>query len=192
MKQYIIMGPPASGKGTLSKQLAEKYGLEHISTGDILRKERAAGTKIGKMADALINVGKYVPDDIIITMVKEHIINSDNTEGFIYDGFPRTQEQAKQLHAFLLHRRTPITKVIHLDTPKQVTVERIRKRRVEEDREDDNESVIETRFDQYKSLTEPVLEFFNNKGMVSTLDGSKDKDIVMNEAVGVLDKISEE
>lgn len=192
MKHYIIMGPPASGKGTLSKQLAEKYGLEHISTGDILRKERDAGTKIGKMADALISVGKYVPDDIIITMVKEHIINSDNTQGFIYDGFPRTQEQAKQLHAFLLHRRTPITKVIHLDTPKQVTVERIRKRRIEEGREDDNESVIETRFDQYQSLTEPVLEFFNNKGMVSTLDGSKDKDIVMNEAVGVLDKINEE
>jgi adenylate kinase len=188
MKHYIIMGPPASGKGTLSKQLAEKYGLDHISTGEILRKERDAGTKIGKMADALINAGKYVPDDIIIAMVKEHIISSSNKEGFIYDGFPRTQDQAKQLHAFLLHRRTPITSIIHLDTPKQVTVERIRKRRLEENRQDDDESVIETRFEQYQKLTEPVLEFFSKKDMVNTIDGSKDKGEVLKDVLTLFEK----
>ncbi len=181
MKNYVLMGMPASGKGTLSKQLSELYGVELISTGDLLRKEQAEGTKIGKMADALINVGKFMPDNIVITMVRDSVIRSSNDQGFVFDGFPRTQDQAKQLHAFLLQNKTPIDKVIYIDVSERVAMDRIKKRAEAENRPDDDPQVVLQRMEEYRKNTEPVLGFFEKKGLLLRVDGNQPKEAVLKQ-----------
>ena len=166
MNNLIIMGMPAAGKGTTCKRLSNDQGYEHISTGDMLRHEQAIGSKIGKLADKLIATGGYMPDDIIISMVKERIINSKNTIGFLFDGFPRTNEQAKQLHAFLVQRKMPISKVIFLDVNENEAVERINERARKQGRPDDAPEVIKQRLKEYREKTAPLVSFFEKRGLL--------------------------
>jgi adenylate kinase len=186
MKNIIIMGLPCAGKGTACKKIAEQLGFEHISTGDLIRKEQEIGSAIGKLADKKINVGSYMPDSIVTKMVKEKIIGSANSVGFLYDGFPRTKEQAKQLNALLLQRQSRIDHVIFVDVDEATAVERMKARAVSQNRPDDNESVFKSRIHEYNTQTMPIIKFFEDKGLLVKINGSQEKEAVVNDIIKII------
>lgn len=171
MKNIIIFGPPGTGKGTMSLKLSKEFGLRHISTGDIIRRNQEDKTKIGMLADKIVNGGGLLPDDIVNEMIKQELIDDTKSIGFIFDGFPRTSGQAKMLDQFLNKRGTPITKVIHLDSQKHIVMERIMARGLDGGRKDDNLESFKVRWEAYKKETIPALEYFKGRGMVSVVSG---------------------
>ena len=160
MKNIILIGPPGAGKGTQAKMITENLGLIHISTGDLIREEQKNDTKIGKLATQLIDKGHFLPDEIVIQMVKQKVIDNPTAPGFIFDGFPRTVDQAKILDEFLNLRKTPINKVISLEVDVEEIKKRITERASTENRPDDSPEVIQTRIDTYNKKTLPVLNYF--------------------------------
>lgn len=186
MKNIIIFGPPGTGKGTMSKKLSEEFGLRHISTGDIIRKNQEEKTKIGLLADRIVNGGGLLPDDVVNEMIKQEIIDDKKSSGFIFDGFPRTTGQAKMLDQFLNKRGTPVTAVIHLDIPKWVAQNRIIDRGKTSLRKDDTIEAFPTRWNAYTSDTVPAIEYFSGRGYVSIVDSEKSIDEVYNEVKSII------
>ena len=173
MKNVILFGPPGSGKGTQSKKLLEEHDYEYIATGDIIREEIEKGTKFGLYAQRLIDVGNYVPDNLITEVVKNKIIVSNKAK-FLFDGFPRTVQQAKFLDQFMFERKNPIEVVVYFDVPRNVLEERILSRGEKEGRADDNSTAFQTRIDIYKKNTEGVLNYFKQRGKVAVVDGNNE------------------
>ena len=124
MKNIIFLAPPAAGKGTLSEMLVEKYGYGHISTGDLLREEVKAGTELGKEAEDLMKAGKYVPDELIIKLIKNRITKPDCENGYILDGFPRTKVQAEKYDELLKGLGKDLGIVIYIDIDKEMAIKR--------------------------------------------------------------------
>ena len=186
------MGPPGAGKGTQSKLLANKLGLIHISTGDLIREEQVKDTKIGKLATQLADNGNYLPDNIVSTMVKQKVIDNPNSPGFIFDGFPRTVDQAKALDDFLLSRKTPINKIIMLEISDDVIKQRILERAKTENRADDREEVIQTRINNYKNKTSLVANYYKNSHLfgnnrpIINLEANKSKEEVLTDLESVI------
>lgn len=192
MKKIILMfGPPCSGKGTQSKIIAEKYNLKHLSTGDILREEQAKGTHIGNIAKGLIDQGQFVPDKIVIEMIKQAIINNDGYDGYIFDGFPRTAEQAKFIDQFLFIRQTPITHVFILNVPVDVVSTRMLERAKIEGRADDNLQTIPGRIQRYQNETSTAIQYFSSKKNVIEINANKTKEEVTGVICAELEKASE-
>ena len=191
MKNIIIFGPPGTGKGTMSTKLAADYNLRHISTGDIIRKNQEEGTKIGVLADKIVNAGGLLPDDIVNEMVKQEIINDTTSKGFIFDGFPRNSAQAKILDQFMNYRKTPITKVIYLDSPKHVVLQRILDRGEVSGRKDDNAEVFKTRWSAYQTQTLPALRYFQGRGVVVDVDGVEEIDVVYDRIKSIMDGLGQ-
>jgi adenylate kinase len=162
MKNVILMGPPGAGKGTQAKMISEKLGLIHLSTGDLIREEKEKGSKIGKLAEKLSDHGHYLPDEIVFGMVKQKVIDNPKCNGFIFDGFPRTVDQAKSLDNFLNERKTPITDVVYLEIADETVIERLTERAQIENREDDKPEVLQTRLNTFKLKTNPVINYYNN------------------------------
>ena len=192
MKNIILIGPPGAGKGTQAKLVSEKLGLIHISTGDLIREEQANDTKIGKLANQLIDKGNFLPDNIVITMVKQKIINNPKAAGFIFDGFPRTVDQAKSLDEFLNIRKTPINKIVLLNISDDVIKNRITERASKENRADDTPEVVQNRINVYNKQTVPVLSYYKtsslfaaNRGIVN-IEANKSKEEVLSEIENVL------
>lgn len=184
MKNIILIGPPGAGKGTQSKLISENLGLIHISTGDLIREEQAKDTKIGKLATQLSDKGNFLPDNIVIEMVKQKIIDNPNSNGFIFDGFPRTVDQAKLLDEFLNYRKTPITKVALLDISDDLIKKRISERATKENRADDSPEVLQNRINIYNKQTTPVINYYKdgyifaaNRSVIK-VDASKSKEEV--------------
>jgi adenylate kinase len=173
MKNIILIGPPGCGKGTQSKLLSQRLGFEHISTGDLIREEQKNGTAIGKLATKLIDNGNFLPDDIVTSLVKQRIIDSKNDAGFIFDGFPRTINQAKSLDEFLFNRHIPLSAVINIVVSDPVITERILKRAAIENRADDKLELIPTRLHNYKNKTALVLGYFQNRRNIVEVNGDK-------------------
>lgn len=192
MKNIILIGPPGAGKGTQAKMIAENLGLIHISTGDLIREEQKNDTKIGKLATQMIDKGHYLPDAAVIQMVKQKIIDNPKAEGFIFDGFPRTVDQAKALDDFMNHRKTPINKIIQLDVPNDVIIKRITERSTIENRPDDAPEVIATRIDTYNKQTVPVINYFKEGYLfaggrgVEKIDGTKAKEEILTDITTIL------
>lgn len=187
MKNIILIGPPGAGKGTQAKLISSKLGLIHISTGDLIREEQMKDTKIGKLATQLIDNGNFLPDNVVITMVKQKIIDNSNAAGFIFDGFPRTVDQAKSLDEFLNARKTPINKIILMDLDDTIVKKRIMERSRNENRADDKPEVIQTRINNYKKQTIPVISYYKNgylfaanRGVVN-IEASKSKEEILAE-----------
>lgn len=192
MKNIILIGPPGAGKGTQAKLISEKLGLIHISTGDLIREEQAKETKIGKLANQFADKGTFLPDNIVIEMVKQKIIDNSGANGFIFDGFPRTVDQAKLLDEFLNYRKTPINKIILLDISDDIIKSRIAERASKDNRADDKPEVVQTRIDIYKSQTLPVIGYYKNgyifaanRGIVS-IEASKPKEEVFVELESII------
>jgi len=190
MKNIIIFGPPGTGKGTMSKKLSEEFGFRHISTGDIIRKNQEDQTKIGLLADKIVNSGGLLPDDIVNEMIKQEIINDKNSAGFIFDGFPRTSTQARMLDQLLNYKKTPVTKVIYLDTPKQVVLQRIIKRGETSGRVDDNKDAFKKRWGEYQTQTVPAIGYFEGRGVVVKVDGEQTIEDVYSEIKNIINGLS--
>jgi len=201
-KNIILMGPPGAGKGTLAKQLIA-LGYVHISTGDMFREAIKAGTELGKLADSYIKRGDLVPDEVTIGLVKERLSKDDCANGFLLDGFPRTLPQAEALEKLTKEINRPIETVINLDCDNKELVRRISGRRVCKNcgapyhidtmkpkvegvcdvcggplyqRNDDNEDALKVRLNHYVNETKPLLDFYQERGLLTNFDslvGSK-------------------
>ena len=172
MINILMFGPPGSGKGTQSVTLAEKYNLLHLSTGDMLRAELAAGTPLGKKMEAIMAAGELVPDDVVIAMIAGKIDSTTGKAGFIFDGFPRTVEQAEALQKMLAERGMKINLMLVLEVNDAELMDRMKKRALVSGRADDaDENIINNRIAVYRAKTEPVIEFGRKTGISKIVDG---------------------
>jgi len=172
MINVLMFGPPGSGKGTQSVTLAEKYNLLHLSTGDMLRAELAAGTELGKKMSAIMAAGELVPDEVVIAMIAQKIDATRGKAGFIFDGFPRTVEQAEALEKMLEERGMKIDLMLVLDVNDVELMDRMKKRALVSGRADDaDEAVINNRIEVYRAKTEPVIEYGHRSGVSRMVDG---------------------
>ena len=172
MKNIVIFGAPGSGKGTQSDLLIEKYGLGHISTGDVLRNEIKNGTELGKTAQSYIEKGALIPDELMISILA-NVYDSFGKDhaGVIFDGFPRTIPQAEALKKMLDERGHKVAAMIELDVPEEELMTRLIKRGKESGRADDNEETIKKRLVVYHSQTMPLVEWYKKEGLHHHIDG---------------------
>lgn len=168
----ILFGPPGVGKGTQAQLLASAYNLHHISTGDMLRAAIAGGTELGKVAKGHVESGSLVPDDVIIGLVKEVLLEQmEHERGFLLDGFPRTVEQAKALEILFEEVKIDDVRIISLDAPEEELVKRMVKRGQELGRADDTEETIRHRLNVYQQQTAPVKGHYSETRHVMSVDG---------------------
>lgn len=204
--KLIFLGPPGAGKGTQAQRIAARYGIAHISTGDMLRAERRAKTPLGLAAQGYIDKGELVPDSVIIDMVRDRLQQPDCVKGFLLDGFPRTVQQADSLAGI-----TAVDAVIDLEVPFAALVDRISGRRVCPDcggafhtsihqagacpqcggllyqREDDKQETVKNRLLVYQQQTEPLIAYYQQKGLLREVDGSRPMDEVFAAIVAALE-----
>jgi adenylate kinase len=200
----VIFGPPGAGKGTQSEEIKKRYGVFHLSTGDMLREAIKNGTETGKLAQQYTNSGKLVPDEVVIKIVDEKIAGIPADQGFLFDGFPRTLDQAKALDGLLSSNGRAVSAVVYLNVPDEEVIKRLTGRRMcpacnsiyhitgmppkKEgvcdkcgaeliQRKDDNETVIRQRLEAYHAQTQPLYEYYNDKGLIKEvgLSGSADE-----------------
>jgi adenylate kinase len=172
MVNFLIFGPPGSGKGTQSVKLAEKFNLLHLSTGDMLRAEIAAGTELGKKMSLIMSKGELVPDAVVIEMIAFKIDNSKGTAGFLFDGFPRTVAQTVSLEKMLNDRGMKIDQMLVLEVDHDELVKRLIARAELSGRPDDKDpAVIENRIDVYKEKTEPIIKYCDERGIYQPVNG---------------------
>jgi len=176
--ELIFMGPPGVGKGTQAKRLAEKNGWVQLSTGDLFRDHLKRSSPLGELAQRYMDRGEYVPDDVTIDMVREFIDALPKRTRVMFDGFPRTVEQAEALEALLAERGRSIGRVLLIDVPRDELVRRILNRSRSEGRADDTPAVIARRFDVYSEQTQPVVDRYEALGRVRRVDGLGDVDTV--------------
>ncbi len=209
--RLLVFGRQGAGKGTQATRLAEHYGIVHISTGDMLRAAVKDGTELGKQAKAVMDAGQLVSDEIMLGIISERLAEPDAAPGWLLDGFPRTEEQAKGLVELV--GEGGIDLAINLDVPEYVVVQRISSRRVCSNcgriysvdappstpgvcdacggavvqRDDDTEEAVLKRLAIYNEQTEPLLEWFDDRGLLATVDGVGDPDAITAELVRVID-----
>ena len=165
MRYFILFGPPGAGKGTHAGAIAQKYNFKHISTGELLRAEIAAGTELGQHAQKLIAAGSLVPDEVVEGMIENAFNTIKGFNGFLLDGFPRTLRQAEDLDKILAKRSEKVDAVISIMIPDEVVHERIRHRAAIEGRADDaSEETINNRIKTYHAQTEPLIEYYKKAG----------------------------
>ena len=190
MKNIVIFGAPGSGKGTQSDKMIEKFGFEHISTGDVLRGEIKKGSELGKTAQEYINQGQLVPDQLIVDMLaKVYDEFGRDHKGVIFDGFPRTIPQAEALKAMLSERGDKVAAMIELDVPEDELMKRLLLRGQQSGRSDDNEETIRKRLDVYHSQTAPLIDWYEREGIRHHIDGLGELDRIFGDICRVIDKI---
>jgi adenylate kinase len=171
----VLFGPPGAGKGTQAARLVAKFGLVHLSTGDMLRAAVAAGTELGRRAKEIMERGDLVPDEIVVGIVAERIAQPDCAKGFVLDGFPRTIAQAEALERLLAAQGRKLDAVIELAVDEEALVRRIENRIAETGgaRSDDNVETLKRRLAVYREQTAPVLEWYRTRGLLRTVDGMR-------------------
>ncbi|MCX8204202.1 MAG: adenylate kinase [Candidatus Nezhaarchaeota archaeon] len=213
--RLIILGPPGAGKGTQAKLLSERLGIPHIATGDMLREAVEAKTELGKLAKQYMDKGELVPDWLVIKLIEERLQRADCHRGFILDGFPRTIRQAEALEDYLRKAEAKIDAAINLEVGEEEVVKRISLRRTcrscgavyhlafnppKRDelcdkcgaslyqREDDKEETVRRRLKVYRQQTEPLLEFYRQRGLLVSINGEKDIEHVLNEILRYIER----
>lgn len=172
MFNLILFGPPGSGKGTQSEKIVDRFGLIHLSTGNLLRQEIHDRTPLGLEAKNFMDKGQLVPDEVVIGMIDTCLTKHPEAKGFLFDGFPRTNAQAKALDGLLSLKKTSISKVLALEVTEDELVKRLLKRGETSGRTDDtNEEVIRKRFNVYKDETEPVADYYQQQGKFESIPG---------------------
>ncbi|MDO4772388.1 MAG: adenylate kinase [Bacillota bacterium] len=212
--RIVLLGAPGAGKGTQAARINKKFGVAHISTGDILRANVKDETPLGLEAKGYMDRGELVPDELVIKLVEDRLGKDDLKSGFMLDGFPRTVEQAERLDAILDNLAYKIDAVINIDVDKGLLVDRISGRRVCKDckegyhiqnqkpkqdgvcdvcggeliqRKDDTKETVENRIQVYESQTAPLIDYYGKKGIRKDIDGSKEFDEVFQQIVAVLE-----
>ena len=215
IKNIILMGPPAAGKGTLAKQLVEKYGFVHISTGDMFREAIKAQSELGILADSYISKGHLVPDEVTIALVKERLSKNDINKGFLLDGFPRTLPQAEALEEIAKETSHPIETVINLVCDESALIARVSGRRVCKvcgapyhietqkskvegvcdycggplyQRNDDNADALKVRLAHYVKDTKPLLDYYENRNVLVNFNSLVDRNVLLDEISQFLEK----
>jgi adenylate kinase len=208
----ILLGAPGAGKGTQAERISARFGLPHISTGDMLRAAVAQGTEMGLAAKEFMDAGALVPDDVVIGVVRDRLAESDAVEGFLLDGFPRTIEQAESLDAMLTEAGRSVTEVLLLVVPETELVDRLAGRRLCKScgkgyhvrfdpprqegvcdacdgelyqRDDDNETTVRNRLVVYRRQTEPLVDYYERRGVLKRIVGSG---MTPNEVFGSIEK----
>lgn len=181
MFNLILFGPPGSGKGTQSERLIAKYGLKHLSTGDILRGEIANQTPLGMEARQIMDRGELVPDEVVIGMISSALDNNPKANGFLFDGFPRTEAQSEALDKLLHLRKSEINVVLALEVSEEELVKRLLNRGKTSGRSDDvNENVVRARIAEYHKKTSAVAEYYSKFGKVVSIKGEGTVDDIFN------------
>ena len=213
MLRTILLGPPGAGKGTQAVKIVEKYGIPHISTGDIFRENIKNGTELGKKAQAYMNRGELVPDDLVIEIATDRLAKDDCKNGFLLDGFPRTVYQAEKLDEFLAAQGGKIDKVLDIAVGKDELITRLTGRRVCKacgasfhvvnippkkegvcdycggeliQRADDNLETVTNRIDVYEAQTKPLIDYYEKAGNIAHIDGTTGLDNVFADIVKAL------
>ncbi len=172
MKYYILFGPPGAGKGTQAGAMVERYNLCHLSTGELLRSEIAAGTPLGLQAKSLIEAGNLVPDKVVEGMIESRFASTKGVDGFLLDGFPRTIAQAEALDAMLAKTSESVTACVSIMIPDAMIHERIAKRALIEGRADDaKDDVVQNRINTYHAKTEPLIQYYKDCRKYREIDG---------------------
>jgi len=190
MKNIVIFGAPGSGKGTQSDKLIEKYGLKHISTGDVLRAEIKKGTELGQTAQRFIDNGQLIPDELMISILAQ-VYDAFGREhkGVIFDGFPRTIPQAEALKQMLSERGDRVAAMLELDVPEDELMKRLLLRGQQSGRADDNEETIKKRLVVYHSQTQPLIEWYKQEGLHYHINGLGELDRIFADICQVVDKL---
>lgn len=212
--KIVLLGPPGAGKGTQAKSISNRYSIPHISTGDIFRKNISENTPLGVEAKSYTDNGQLVPDEVTINMVKERLKEDDCKNGYLLDGFPRTVSQAEALESFLNERNESLNTALLIDVPTDFILERMTGRRVcpscgasyhikfnpavdgkcglcgteVVQRKDDTEETVKERLDVYKEQTQPLIDFYKEKELLSVVDGTKAINEVFENICDVLGK----
>ena len=213
--KIIMLGAPGAGKGTQAKMLSERYGIPHISTGDIFRMNIKNNTELGQKAKGYMDAGQLVPDELVVDLVVDRIKAKDCMKGFILDGFPRTIPQAEALDYALNNQNEKIDYAINVDVPDENIIKRMSGRRACVGcgatyhlvynptktegvcdvcgeklilRDDDKPETVQKRLDVYHEQTQPLIDYYNKKEVILTVDGTHDIDVVYDEITKVLDK----
>lgn len=176
--RIVLLGPPGSGKGTQAGLLKERLGLPHISTGVLLREAVSAGTELGRQAQAFMDRGELVPDDLMLSLIEERLGADDVGGGFILDGYPRNLSQAEALDEVLARIGQPAEIALAITVDEEQIITRLAKRAQEEGRSDDTEDVIRNRLKVYAEHTAPVNEYYRRQGKLTEIDGMADIDTV--------------
>ncbi|OIK14399.1 adenylate kinase [Bacillus sp. MUM 116] len=211
----VLMGLPGAGKGTQAEKIVEKYGIPHISTGDMFRAAMKEGTELGLKAKSFMDKGELVPDEVTIGIVRERLSKEDCQKGFLLDGFPRTVPQAEALETLLVELSRSIDYVINIDVDKNILMERLTGRRICKDcgatyhlvfnppahegkcdrcggelyqRADDNAETVQNRLDVNIKQSQPLLDFYETKGYLRTINGQQDINIVFADIERLLGK----
>jgi len=215
--RLVLLGPPGAGKGTQASAIVKKYNIPHISTGDIFRANIKAGTELGKKAKEYMDKGLLVPDDLVVSIVKERLAENDCKEGFLLDGFPRTVNQGEALDIELEQMELKLDKVVNIDVEREVLIERAIGRRICKScgatyhikfnpptvrsvcdkcggelykRSDDSVETVHQRLEVYRKQTEPLIAYYQKQGILYTVDGSRDIDQVFAEITSYLDQLA--
>ncbi len=190
MLNIVLFGPPGAGKGTQSKKIIEKYHLIHLSTGELLREHMSNGTELGKVAHTYIDQGNLVPDDLVIKMVDVEIDSHPETNGFIFDGFPRTVKQAEALDELLEKKGEKIALMIALDVDEEELKNRLKLRAQISGRTDDqDEERINNRIAVYKKETLPVAEYYEKQSKLKRIKGVGEIDEIFNDICKAIDQV---
>jgi len=211
--KIILLGPPGAGKGTQAKSISQAYSIPHISTGDIFRKNISEKTPLGVEAKGYMDKGQLVPDELTINLVTDRLTHEDCKNGFLLDGFPRTVKQAEALDAFLNENKMAIDAALLIDVPSTLILERMTGRRVCPEcgasyhiknippkvegicdlcgasliqRKDDNLETVKERLDVYERQTQPLVDYYKEKGKLMSADGTKDIDVVFSDIRNML------
>lgn len=213
--RLVLLGPPGVGKGTQAAAIVEKYNIPHISTGDIFRANIKEGTELGKEAKEYMDKGLLVPDQLVVSIVKDRLSKPDCENGFLLDGFPRTEKQAEVLELELLKMGIKLNKVVNIEADKDILIQRAVGRRICKEcgtsyhilfnppkvdgicdidggtlyqRDDDNEETVATRIEVYLNQTQPLINFYEKRGLIVNIDGTKPIDETFNAIVEALER----